>query len=277
MKLLKLFMGPLMVALAPQVAAADNPLSQQMILELNRAGLGDEAIIAKIAADGGDFGLSVDDMLSLRQQGLSSAVIAAMVNSKPKLNEMPDSPDPMVPHPAGTYLLKGQGAGARMVKMNPTASNQVKTGGIWGSVLTGGIASVSVKAVIPGETASVKAGPTPTFFFFFDGANASSGADAWASGANTVVTSPAEFSLVELKRKDERREARVGSRNLGGTKAGVMDSDRVDFSSAEVRPGVFRVTPVEPLKRGEYGFLLPLSGGAGGGVLTARIFDFSVE
>lgn len=257
-------------------AVSAGPLSKQEVLNLNSAGLGDEAVIAKIEADGVSFDLSVDEMIGLKQQGVSSAVIAAMVSAGSKPQMMPESPDPMVAHPAGVYVLIGGGAAARMEKMNPSVSTQAKTGGIWGYALTGGIASASVKAVIPGETAPVKTGSSPTFYFFFDDPSETSGSNVWASGANTIVTSPSEFSLVALKQKDGRREARVGSTNIGGSKVGVMDKDRVAFTSIEVRTGVFKVTAAEPLEPGEYGFIFSLTGGGAGGAMTARIFDFSV-
>lgn len=261
---------------APEVAHAE-PLAKQTVLELYHAGIGDEAIIAKVKADGVAFDLSVDEMIALRQQGISSAVIAAIVSAKAAPKMEPNSPDPMAPHPAGVYILTGDGASARMERMNASVSSQAKTGGIWGNMLTAGIASASIKAVIPNETASVKARSSPIFYFFFDDPGKTAGTAVWASGANTVVTSPTEFSLVELKRKDGRREARVGSTNIGGTKVGVMDKDRVDFTSTEVRSGVFKVTPAVPLKRGEYGFVFSLTGGGAGGAMTARIFDFSVQ
>ncbi len=91
------------------------------------------------------------------------------------------------------------------------------------------------------------------------------------------VSSPSEFTLIRLIRKDGRREARVGSMNIGGAKTGVMDKDRIAFDYKMVRPGVFKVAATGPLTPGEYGFIFALNGGGAGGALTARIFDFSVS
>jgi hypothetical protein len=76
--------------------------------------------------------------------------------------------------------------------------------------------------------------------------------------------------------KAGRREARVGSLNIGGAKSGVMDSDRIPFDYEMIRPGVYKVTPKQALLAGQYGFIYALSGTGTAGVMTARIFDFAV-
>jgi hypothetical protein len=260
-----------------QPASAEE-LTIQQILDLNVLQIGDDAIIAKIESEDSIFDLSTDQMIDLRKKGLSSAVIAAML--KTKENAQPvlslDSPDPMVPHAAGLYVLHNDGPVARMERMNFTVSSQAKTGGIIGYALTGGLASASVKVAIQNEQAPVRTRRKPTFYFFFDDIARQSSGTTWASGANTFVSSPAEFTLIELKRKDGRREARVGSMNIAGAKTGVMDKDRLAFHSNEVRPGVFEVTPATDLEPGEYGFIFSLGASGSSGAMTARIFDFSV-
>ncbi|MDY6949548.1 MAG: hypothetical protein SXG53_28020, partial [Pseudomonadota bacterium] len=207
-----------------------------------------------------------------------SPVLAAMLKTKTDAAPVMslDSPDPMVAHPAGLYLSKGSGPTAKMDRMNFTVSSQAKTGGIFGYALTGGLASASVKVAIQGEVAPVNTDSTPKFYFFFDDVSQATSATAWASGSNTVASSPAEFTLIELDRKKGRREARVGSFNIAGAKSGVMDKDRIAFRYNELRPGVFEVTLEQPLEPGEYGFIFSLGSGGTSGAMTARIFDFSV-
>lgn len=273
-----LIMLAVLSAAAP-ISANEAAFSTDSIVKLVKSGLGDEAVIAKIRADDISLDLSVDQMIALKDQGVSSAVIAALIEPRgPSAPVMSlDSPDPMVPHPAGVYFLSGTGEAARMVKMNPTVSNQAKTGGIWGYALTGGLASMSIKATIPNETAKIRTSVRPVFYFFFDQSNDVQASNAWEGGANVSVTSPAEFSLVALTQKKGRREARVGSTNIGGAKIGVMDKDRIPFDYTEVRPGVFRVEATNIPGAGEYGFMFALNGAGAGGALTARIFDFSAN
>lgn len=269
-------MGAVAALLALAAPAAAEPLTLDQVAALSAAGLGDEAIVAKVKGSGTRFDLSADQMIGLRKRGVSGAVIAAMLASGPAGGAAsPESPDPAVQHPTGVYLL----AGGRMVRMNATVSSQSKTGGIIGYALTGGLATASLKASIANETSRFQtAERPPVFFFFFDEANADGRVSpTWTSGDGGTIQSPGEFTLVRLVKKDGRREARVGSFNLGGAKSGVMDKDRIPFDYVAVRPGVYRVAADQPLPPGEYGFLFSLRAGNGAsGAAGARIFDFTV-
>ena len=265
--------GSLLVAMP---ASAD-PLTIEKVLELNALEVGDDVIIAKIQSDSGVFDLSTEQIIELRKKGLSPAVLAAMLKTKGVPKVSLDSPDPMVPHPPGLYILQGEGESAKMSKMNFTVSNQAKTGGVFGYAFSGGLASMSMKVAIQNESAPVKTGSSPRFYFFFDTNSLEGASSTWANGTNSFAASPAEFTLVQLMKKSGRREARVGSVNIAGAKTGVMDKDRIAFRSTEVRPGVFEVVPAQSLKPGEYGFIFSLSGGGTGGAMTARIFDFTVN
>ncbi len=272
------------IALSLAAPAMAETLNNATIIALSSAGLGDEAVIAKIRSSTGTYDLSTDQIIALKQQGVSGPVIAAMLDStnpatRPVAFSM-TSPDPQVPHPSGVYLMEGGGAGARMQRIDATASNQAKTGGILGYALTGGLASMSIKAAIPGERARVATtSHHPTFYMFFDASNPESAKQVvtFASGASATVSSPNEFTLIHLTQKKGRREARVGSVNIGGAKTGVMDKDQLPFDYDMVRPGVFRVTPKTDLPSGEYGLIYAISGSGTGGAMSARVFDFSVQ
>jgi len=265
----------------PTCAYAGDKINNDTVISLLQAGLGDEAVIAKINASDVDFNLSTDQMIALKQKGVSGPVIAAMLKrSSPGVSAASlDSIDPMIPHPAGVYMVQNWDGLARMQRLDPTVSSQAKTGGFLGYALTSGIASMSIKAAIQNEAARYSAKvPTPVFYFFFDEANGQpQQTTSWAAGTAATVTAPSEFTLVELMQKKGRREARVGSVNIGGAKTGVMDKDRLSFDYELVRPGVYKVTPKRPLKAGQYGFIYSLAGGGGAGALTARIFDFGVQ
>lgn len=267
---------------SPLIAAT---LTLDSIVSLNAAGVGDDAVIAAVKASGQQFDLSSEQIIELKNKGLSGKVLAAIIgagrDAGPRVAVMaPDSPDPLVPHPSGVYLASEWSTPAKMIRIDATVSNQAKTGGIIGYALTGGIASLSVKAVIQNETARVRSPVAkPAFYFFFDESNAQGTATSgtWLSGTAATVSAPSEFSLISLMKKQGRREARVGSANVGGVKTGVLDKDRISFNYDLVRPGVFKVTPDKPLSKGEYGFIYAVNGTTTGGAVTARIFDFAVD
>ncbi len=265
-----------------QTAAAET-LNNNIVITLVRAGIGNEAVIAKIKATDGKYNLSTNDLIQLKNDGVPGDVIAAMIAGSTKGQGAAaalslTAIDPLTPHSPGLYLIDTPAN--RLDRLDPTVSSQAKTGGIWGYALTGGIASMSVKVAIAGETARVVAtSGKPAFYFFFDASNPATVnlASSWAAGSAQTVTSPNEFTLIRLMEKKGRREARVGSMNIGGSKTGVMDHDRLLFDYEMVREGVYKVTPKLAMDSGQYGFIYALSGGGTGGAMSARIFDFSVS
>ena len=276
----------LKIALAAVAAAIATPLSaetlnNELVVSLLDAGLGAEAVIAKIETSEGDYRTDTADLLALREKGVSSTVIAAVVNRASAPQALSDSAaDPRVPHIAGLYLMDSWSAQPRMWKIDPTSSTQTKTGGIFGYALTGGIASASVKAIIPGDEARHTAAvERPVFYVYLD--NGTSG--TFTTGFGGAIQSPNEFSLVRLKTKKGRREARIGSMNIAGAKAGVMDKDQISFSYEQLQPGVFKVQPDQPLESGQYGFIFALGGGVGpglagsAGTAGARVFGFGID
>lgn len=265
-------------ALAAAIPAQAAPMTIDNIIELTNVGLDDEAIIAKIRSERAVFELSTDQMIAMKKKGVSSAVIAAMINpitGGASAMSM-DSPDWRVPHPSGVYLLQSNEGVSRMVRIDPTVSSQAKTGGIIGYALTGGLASMSIKVSIANESARLATGGATKFFMFFDESNGPNGSGVMSSGANAVATSPSEFTLVKLTRKKGRRESRVGSTNMFGSKAGIMDKDRLPFTSEMQRPGVYRID-IPTLSAGEYAFVFPIAGGGTGGAMSAKLFDFAVR
>jgi len=261
---------------------AAETLTNATVVQLVKAGIGNDAVIAKIRATEGKYDLSTDDLIALKNDGVSGEVIAAMiagpVKAEPAAVAMSLTDiNPMTPHPSGLYLINA--AANRLDRIDPTVSNQAKTGGIFGYALTMGLASMSVKVAISGEAARVVApSAKPSFYFFFDASNPATAniASSWSAGSAQTVSSPSEFTLIRMMEKKGRREARVGSMNIGGAKTGVMDHDRIPFDYQMVREGVYKVTPKEPLEAGQYGFIYALSGGGTGGAMTARIFDFAI-
>ncbi len=98
------------VLLASQAHAGD--LTTRDLLELHRAGIGDEVLVALVEADGGPFDLASVELIELKADGLSDRVLAALVRvGRPSLYD----PYPHAPaqsadtaygwtHTAGTWL-----------------------------------------------------------------------------------------------------------------------------------------------------------------------------
>ncbi len=267
----------LTVPSTPVVANASVGLNNDTIVSLVKAGLGPEAIVAKINASSGSYDTSTEALIALKQAGVFDGVIAAMLNrsATPVLsNAVADnsSPNPLAPHAPGIYLLEERGT-ARMVRIDATMANQTKSSNLLGYALTSGISSMKMKAVIPHTKARVTASARrPTFYFYFTQSGPMASMSQFGSNFTAMAASPNEFSLVRLDQKKDRRETSVGSVGLfGGVKSGISDKARISFAYEDVAPGVFKVTPSTDLPLGQYGFLHSTTPGAG-----ARVFDFAV-
>lgn len=274
---------PVETAPAPIRAATTQPsaelLTNETVISLVKAGLGPEAIQAKIGTSRGSFDTSTNALIALKQAGVPDVVIAAMLNrskSPVAANVVADNsnPDPLVPHAPGIYFLDARGGG-RMVRIDPTVSNQLKTSNLWGYAFSYGLSSLKLKAVVSNANARVRASSRrPVFYFYFNQSSPLAALAEFSAGFAATATSPNEFSLIRFDQKSDRREASVASVNLGGMKSGISDKARISFTYEDVAPGVFKVTPNSELMPGEYGFLYSVGAQAGS---TARIFDFSVS
>lgn len=275
----------LLFALAAASLAISSPaqaetLTNRSIIALAAAGLDADAIIAKIDTSDANFDLSTAQLVALKKQGVPSAVIAAMLtaesrrkgasnapaNARGPTRPAPSSAGLAVNRPPGIYLMRD----GQLARIEANVSGQTKTGGFLGSALSYGIAKISIKVVLQGETARVQTNePSPNFYFYLPPRASSSSFNE----QSTTPDSPSQFSLIRLEKKDGSREARIGRGNVTGFQSGVVSKDRVDFGFDEVRPGVYSVRPSAPLSAGEYSFIMIGSGGAS----VARFFDFSVR
>jgi len=88
-------------------------LTNDKVISLAQASLGDSLIISKIKASGCNFDVSTAALLSLKKAGVSDPVIEAMIQaSAPAANALvpsalPNANDPQSPHDAGIYSYDG--------------------------------------------------------------------------------------------------------------------------------------------------------------------------
>jgi len=253
-------------------------LTNDQVVQLSRAGLGADAIVAKIRTSDTSFDVSTDAMVALKGLGVSDAVIAAMVTSAAGGGgpvfafDQSDSADPAAPHAAGVYLLESAPA-PRMQRLDPTLADDTKVSSILGWMLTYGAMPLKVTAVLDNPTARFRADtPRPTFYFYFN----QPGSGLYRNGIGTMRLdgpTPAQFTLVHFQIVGGARQALIQQVGVGRPITGGVDSVRVAFGSAEVAPGVFRVTPDAELAPGEYAFVVTPADGDNDA--QTRYFDFS--
>ena len=70
------------VVLVPSLAPRAEALTIRDVIELSRAGLGDDVLLALIEVDGGVFAIDVETLKALKDAGVSERVIVALVRSR---------------------------------------------------------------------------------------------------------------------------------------------------------------------------------------------------
>jgi hypothetical protein len=247
-------------------------LNNDGVIQLHKLGLGDSVIVEKIKGSTCQFDTSVDALKSLKDAGLSDAVIAAMLSAGSSSSGSAAAPagdpnDPNAAHVSGIWLFQQVNGKPQMTQMKPTPIDEVKTGSGFGMAWGG---SARTRAVLSGLHASMQlAEPQPVFYFYFD--KEAEGLSSTGSSA----TSPDDFNLAAMdihKDKGERR-LEIGKYTMGGSRIG-LDKKQVQALNAEkIADRVYKVTPVNPLKPGEYSFVdLRAANITGGG----KLFDFGV-
>jgi hypothetical protein len=244
-----------------QQPASNQPLVNDSIVEMVRAGLSEDIIIAKIQNAAANYDVSTSGLVSLGKEKVSDNIIKTMMEAQrnedlrrampvaaPVVDSLdPNSPD--APHDPGIYLYTKASSGQRLILLEPTVYTQGKVGGVFTSAITYGIVKVKYRAVIRGANAQLRIDPSPVFYFYFEETNAGLSHSTFAN------SSPNEFTLQRFDRKENSRETVVMSANAYGATSGADEKKSVPFNFVKLRPGVYKVTPKVPLTPGEYGFI----------------------
>jgi hypothetical protein len=245
----------LFVALAAMIltvgiwaADAEKPLDNAEIVKLTKADLGDAVIIAKInGAASVKFATGTDDLVKLKEAGVSKAVIAAMLDR----------------------------SSAAPPKAKPAAA---ASGGAAASVsLVASDGTVPLK-MVDGEVRTIVAPFVGMKRFITIAEFAATVRTKDHKPSVTVATDKDPhkiYWLVKLDqdKKDMTRSMDVESPGMwGGVMSSAPDNDfMVKCDIIQEQPGVWKFTPVKDLKPGEYGIYL------GKGEQTADLYDFGID
>ena len=274
----KLLWAIVVLALCCSMCAAQQQskkMTNQDVIEMAGLGLADEVIIDKIhAAEGTDFDTSMTGLKALKGAKVSDPVIRVMINPHPSpvagvtaataISASTDPEDPMSPHDPGVYLMTTTQDGKhKMVFIDRAGAGREK--------MHGGFFTASRKAEIPGPRAAVRtAEATPVFYMYFPSTS--------GIGDERTISSPAQFSLLILEEKKDRRETAVAKVHaFSGPSYGNDAKKTTLFSSQRIRPYAYKVTPSESLKPGEYAFIATTTMAGSGTGANVVIYDFGVD
>jgi hypothetical protein len=245
----------LILVLVVTSVGAQEVLSNDSVIAMKKAGLSDAVILAKIRSSQAKFDTSTQALVALKQAGLPDAVIEAMVAHAGPARPGAAPSTAAVPRGSTTGPPQGREAifhvrGGQYVEMVPAIASVETNFQVFSS---------KSELVLKGRKASFRVDDRQPVFF-----------SAWA---------PNEAPLVRLKPGDKHDDRNLKFSSgafmpYGGTqKTGVRSEDIIDVESEKDTGGLYRLKPREPLKAGEYGFIITSGFGGGGG----KIYDFGID
>jgi len=253
-------------------------MTNQDVIDMVGLGLSEDVIIAKIrAASAGEalqFDTSVNGLKALKAAKVSDDIIKVMINPAPAAAPMvvaatPMSNDPNLPPPeVGVYWKNG----SAFTRIEGQAISQAKVGGKAGSMFTYGLRNEHWDAYLDGpQSKNVINDHLPVFYIYVpDGSSA------------------ADFTLISLEKKGNRREFQIGSfGGITGGKSGVKRDKEIVFTSEHAGIRTYKLKLGADMKPGEYAFFMgtgqqaTMAGGStggarSGGAAAGRVYDFRI-
>jgi hypothetical protein len=234
-----LLISLLAVFVTPTLLAQDGDLNNTRVIEMAKMGLDDDIIISQIKNANCKFQLADADLMSLKKEGISAKVVAAMLD-------------------ASAITVTKVTIDQRPVDMHTLG--QAKVGGRLGSAFTYGIKSVKSKAYLQGAHSSVIVSPSPEIILELP-------------KGDTIDS----YMIVQLDGKDDRRELEVGSQGgVVGGKSGVRAEAIRRTNTTPLGGNKYKMSVGEKLKKGEYIIYVVGSADNIKGIY-GRGFDFTVE
>jgi len=272
---------------------AQETLTNDSVVKMVKAGLSEGIILSMVRTQPGKYTVTPEKLIDLKSAAVPDRVVSAMIEkggngvgagkasgATPAAGTVSagNPNDPMAPHDSGIYLYaKDRSGDYKLTVLEQAAYQGSKTGGILGSALTYGIKKANMKAVIPGDHASIRTPDSmPVFYFYFEDKAAGLGKGGFGAGS---ISNPNQFALVKLDVTKSSRETSIGKFGAFGSSSGTDQKAMITFKSDRIRSGLYKVTLAGPMLPGEYCFLVSeMNVGAfgAGAAGAAQIFDFAV-
>jgi hypothetical protein len=235
---------------------AQEVLTNDSLVALKKAGLSDSIIISKIRSSQTKFDTSTKGLIGLKNAGISDQVIEAVVNAGSGATAPPAAAAPAPPAAAAAPAAARESilllVGGKYVELAPSNAALEFSNSMFDS---------KSELVLQGRKAKYRiADKKPVFY------------STWSAN---------DAPLVRLKPGSDHddRNLKISSGSFapfgGSVKYGVRSEDKVDMEAAEKDArGLYKLTPKEPLKPGEYGFVLNYGMATGA---SGRVYDFGVD
>ena len=237
----------------PLAETAPKVLTNDSIVRMAKAGLGDDLILQTIQAQPGKYTTDADAMVALKEAGVSDRVIAAMTNKSRRLLTAEHAPAVVVPevNEIGVYYKDRSG---NWVPLEPEIVH-IKSGGWIKSTVTNGIIKQDRNGHLNGREAKLTLQrPIQILIYTPEGVSA------------------AEYDLLKFRLNSNSREFRTLTGGVFHSTGGA-DRDEVKFTPEKIGPRTYQFTLDDKVNGGEYGILPPGTGNVTNG---GKIYTFAI-
>ena len=258
--------------------AAQQAMDNDSVIKLIQAGLSEDIIVTTINSSPGDYDISVDGLLALKEAGVGEKVLAAMLAKEtagvaapvsnavaspaaaPVSNTVaaaaPDTSGGLPPgvDTVGVYYKDQAGA---WKEINVEVVN-FSTGGFLKNVGTMGVVKRDLNGTVRGNQSKLAIRLPAEFLFYLP-----------------EGTAPGEYQLLHLRTNRNNREFRSVTGGVFNTSSGA-GRDQVDYTAMKVAPRVYTIMLDRNVNTGEYGFLPPSNDADTGVASRGRMFTFTL-
>jgi len=254
----------ILAAVFALAAIAQTTLNNDAIVKMTKAGLSDDIVVATIKAQPGSYSTAPDDLIALKQAGVSDKVIAAMMAgaSAPSAAPQPaaavsgaaaDVADLPKDVEIGVYYRKA----GKWEEMLPEVVNW-KTGGVMKHIATAGVVKGDVNGHIQGpHSRNSVALPLEVLIYTPEG---------------VAIT---EYQLLHLHENADSREFRTVTGGVMHTSGGAT-RDIIPFEGKKVAPRTYKVLLPNTLGAGEFGFLPPGGSMSSSNTSLGKMYTFRI-
>ncbi len=237
------------LALLLTVCVAQAVLTNDSILKMVKAGLGEEILLTTIRAQPGSYTTAPDDLIALKGAGVSDKVIAAMIEKassgagapvpagavgNPLAATPKAGPGPV--NEVGVYYLKNDA----WADLAPEVVN-FRTGGVLKTIGTAGIVKGDVNGRVNGDHSRTALKSPVTLLVY--------------TQEGVAIT---EYQLLRLRESKDAREFRTVTGGVMHVSGGAT-RDLVPFESKKTAPRTYEIV-LPNLGSGDYGLLPPAGG-----------------
>lgn len=231
---------------AGSLALTQEALTNDAIVKMVKAGMSESLIVSMVGQQPGNYSTKIDDLIALKQAGVSDKVVTAMA-----AKAAGGTPTPAASPSAAPAAGPAMEIGVYFKKLDvwtevlPEVVNW-KTGGTLKNLASAGVVKKDLNGNItgPGSRNSIK---SPLEFLI-------------VAAEGVSIT---EYQLIRLRPNKDYREFRTVTGGILNQQSGAM-RDMVPFEGKKVSPRNFSVVLPNNLGAGEYGFLSPGAVGSSG-------------